>query len=455
MTVFVLWLAMALAQAGGAPSVVTVTGLGAHADGTDALATTAAFQKAFASEPTGEIVVPPGRYAIDNSAGPLTIHDFGGRLVFQGAAQLVFTTNTNGGLLFEGGSGARISGLRATYARAPTVRKSPNEEVKFSGTRDTVLTDTSVENSPAAGILFFESINPTVTNASVRNSLADGLNFSNCQNGRVTNLITENTGDDGLAFVNYTKHTNLTGGLAQGILVINSKARGIAIAGQSDVIVSGFQVHNTSSSGVLVAVDRANGTRAPGNVLVENGAIYDAGTLAPVVGNHYGIEFNSQVYATFANIDVFGSGDNGLSGTAPNGSVVVSNVRVNSPRTGIGFLFYRTKNVRISGSAANETPSYGLLALESERVMVGDLTITNAGASDRLKRAVWFEDTQRILASSIHILSDGATANVIGCHTNPGHGESSGAVKTILFSSDQKDRSLSIENGCEHVVIAQ
>jgi len=453
MTVFLLWLLLALHQACNTPSVVNVTSLGAHPDGTDAPGTTMAFHNAFASEPTGEIVIPPGHYLIDNSSGPLIISNFSGLLEFQGAAQLVFTNNANGGLLFVGGVGARIYGLRATYATPPTVRKSPNEEVKFSGTRNTFLTDTIVENSPAAGILFFDSVNPSVTNATVLNSLADGLNFSNCQNARVTNLITENTGDDGLAFVNYAQHPNLTGGLAQGIVITNSKARGIAVAGQSDVIVNGFEIHSTSSSGVLVAFDPANVTRVPANVFIENGAIYNAGTLPPLVGNQYGVEFNSQESATFSNIEVIASGDNGLSGTSPKGSVAVNNVTVDSPRKGLGFLFYRTQTVRMSSSAANATPSYGFLSLQSDRVVVVDLTVTNASTIDPLKRALWFEDTHAILASSISIVSDGTTANVIGCRVNRGHAASSGSVKTINFSSDS-DRLLSIDNGCQNVVFA-
>lgn len=451
MLVYVLFVLLALAQACSAQSVVSVTSLGAHSDGTNSAATTAAFQTAFASEPRGQIIIPPGAYLIDNSTGPLTINNFSGQLLFQGAAQLVFTNNSNGGLLFVGGSGAIITGLQATYATPPAVRNSPNEEIKFSRTTNTVLTDTIVQNSPAAGILFYDSVNPNVTNATVLNSLADGLNFSNCQNARVTNLLTQNTGDDGLAFVNYTQYPNLIGGLAQSIVITNSKARGIAVAGQSNVTVNGFQIQNTSASGVLVAQDTTHNTRIPANVFIENGAIYNAGTLAPLVGNQYGIEFNSQKSVTFTNIGVFGSGNNGLSGTAPSGSVTVNNVTVDSPLSGLGFMFYQTERVQVNASAANNTPSYGFLSLQSNQVIVGGLTVTNAGETDPLKRAVWFEDAQTILTSSINIVSDAGMANVIGCYTAPGYAASSGSVKTLNFHSNRGGGTLSIENSCPNV----
>jgi hypothetical protein len=435
--------------------VVNVTTFGAYSDGTHSAITTEAFRKAFASAPQGEIMIASGTYLIDNSTGPLVIKNFSGRVTFQGGAQLVFATNTNGGLLFAGGSGAVISGLRATYSRPPAVRKSPNEEIKFYNTVNTVLTDTVVENSPAAGILFFNSINPTVTNAKVMNSLADGLNFSNCRDARVTNLVTQNTGDDGLAFVNYTAYPNLTGGLARDVTITNSRARGIAVAGQSNVSVIGFKIQNTSSSGVLVAQDVANKTRVPAHVLIENGSVDNAGTLAPLVGNQYGVEFNSQETATFDNIVVFGSGNNGLSGTSPQGSVIVNNVTINSPLVGIGFLFYRTQSVKITRSAANKTPSYGLLALNSSHVLVEGLTVTNAGVADRLKRAVWFENAETISASSVSIVAGTDLANVVGCYTAPGHPAARGSVKISNFEPKQGNNKLSIENNCLNVSFAE
>jgi polygalacturonase len=454
MVVYFVVLLLTLVQVCSAQSVVSVTSLGAHSDGTNSAATTAAFQAAFANNSNGQILIPPGSYLIDNSTGPLTINGFSGKLLFQGSAQLVFTNNTNGGLLFEGGSGAVITGLHATYAIPPAFRNSPNEEIKFSGTVNTVLMDAVVQNSPAAGILFYGSINPNVVNATVINSLADGLNFSNCQNAQVTKLVTRNTGDDGLAFVNYTRYPNLIGGLAQNIVITNSKARGIAVAGQSNVTVNGFQIHNTSSSGVLVAQDTFNGTRIPANVHIEDGTIYSAGTLGPLVGNQYGIEYNAQESVTFTNISVFAPGNNGLSGTSPGGSVTVKNVAVHSPLTGLGFLFYQTQKVQVTDSSADNTPSYGFLALQSSQVTIRGLKVTDAGLTDPLKRAVWFEDAGTILASSIDIVSDAGAANIIGCYARPGYPATSGSVKILTSTVITGKSSLSMRNSCPNVIFS-
>lgn len=435
---------------GEARAQINVVSLGASANGTNAAATTAAFQTAFANNPNGKIVVPAGQYLIDNSSGPLLINNFSGQLEFQGNAQLVFTTNSLGGLFFEGGSGARISGLQAAYATPPTVRASPNEQIKFSDTTNTSLTNISVQNSPAAGILFYNSVNPSVDKATVTNSLADGLNFSNCQNARVSNLTTMNTGDDGLSFLNYAQYPNKTGGTAQNINITNSLSRGIAIMGQSNVTVTGFQIQNTASSGVLVAQDTAYNTRIPANVVIQNGTVAGAGTFPPLAGNHYGLEYNSQTSVSFSNITVTGSGDAGLSGASPNGSVTVNNVTVQSPQSGVGFLFYQTGAVQVSNLTAEDVPSDGFLFLQSSRVVAQGLNALDVSQSDPLRRAVWFENGRSILATDLKIVSSAGEANVVGAYQGAGYNQS-GSVKGI--TAEIAGGALSIENNSNQLII--
>jgi polygalacturonase len=446
-----LWFALlATRHPPGVPAVVNVQTLGAHSDGTNAAATTAAFQTAFNNYPTGQITVPAGTYAIDNSAGWLTVNNFSGQLVFEGGAQLMFTSNEMGGLLFIGGSGATITGLTANYSTLPTYRNSPNEMIKFSGTTNTTVTNIAVYNSPAAGILFYDSTNPKVTNATVTDSWADGLNFSNCSNAQITNLTTLNTGDDGLSFLNYAQYPNLTGGLAQNITINHSAARGIAIMGQSNVTVNGFQIQDTSSSGVLVAQDTFYNTRVPSNVLIENGTISGAGTVTPLGGNQYGIEYNSQTSVTFTNITTTGSLGPGLSGMSPNGSVTVSGVTVESPGAGSpGFLFYQTGTVHATNLTANATPSYGFMFYQSSQIVANGLTAIDTGQTDPLRRAIWFEDSTSISATTLDIVSAAGDAYIVGCYTDVGYTNPSGTVKTI--SAQLTAATLSIQNSCSGV----
>ncbi len=431
-------------------SQVSVVTLGAHSDGTSAAATTAAFNAAFSRYPSSQIVVPAGSYLIDNSAGPLVINNFSGQLEFQGNAILIFTTSSMGGLFFEGGSGARITGLQATYATVPTVRASPNEEVKFSDTTDTVVVNTVLRNSPAAGLLFYNSIRPKVVNATIMNSLADGLHFANCQDPQVTNLTTSNTGDDALAFLNYAQYPNNTGGMAENINITNSHSRGISILGQSNVTVSNFQIKTTASSGVLVAQDVAYNTRIPAGVRVQDGSIASAGTLAPLAGNQYGVEYNSPVDVTFSNITITDSGSNGFSGTAPNGTVNAGGIIVQSPRSGVGFLFYQTASVQVQNATARNTPSYGILFLLSPQIVAQGLTAINTAQTDSLKRAIWFENGHSILATDLKVVSASGQANVVGAYQASGY-TNSGSIKGI--SASITGASLSIQNNSSALTV--
>jgi hypothetical protein len=430
---------------------INVVALGASSNGTNAAATTAAFNTAFSTYPNAQIVVPAGQYLIDNSSGPLYVQNFSGQLEFQGNAQLVFLDNTQGGMLFEGGSGARIGGLQATYATPPTVRASPNEQIKFSDTFNTTVTNISVQNSPAAGILFYNSVNPIVTNATVTNSLADGLHFANCQNAQVTNLTTMNTGDDGLAFLNYAQYPNKTGGMAQNVSITNSLSRGISIVGQSNVTVTGFQIQNTASSGVLVAQDVAYNTRIPGNDVVQNGTISGAGTLQPQAGNNYGIEYNAQSSVTFANITTIGSAGAGLSGSSPNGNITVTGVTVQSPQSGVGFLFYQTNSVQVANLTSQTVPSYGFLFLQSLHVVAQGLNALDVALSDPLRRAIWFEDGGSILATDLKIVSSATEANVVGAYQHPGYAQS-GSLKGI--SANIQSGALSIQSNSSMLAIS-
>jgi hypothetical protein len=103
---------------------------------------------------------------------------------------------------------------------------------------------------------------------------------------------------------------------------------------------------------------------------------------------------------------------------------------------------------RLSSSSASNTPSYGFLSLKSQDVIVSGLTVTNAGVTDPLKRSVWFEDAETILATNIKISSGAGTANSIGCYTSPGHSAASGSVKILTPS-----KAVSVLNDCPQVIL--
>lgn len=430
MRVFALAAAAVLSASAQDNAAVSVLAFGANPNGADPGGTTAAFAAAFAANVNGKIIVPPGEYLIRNKSGALLVYDFSGELEFQGGARLVFTDNSRGGLWFLGGHGARITGLRATYQVPPTRRNSPQEQIKFSSTFDTILNDSFVTNSPAAGILFYDCVRPKVTNATIQDSLADGLHFANCQDAQAFNITAINTGDDGLAFVNYAAYPDRTGGLANNITVRNSGARGITVVGQSDVVISGFLVDGTSSSGLLCAQDTSFDTRIPANVRFSAGIVKNAGTANTPVGNTYGIEYYNQASCSFSDIQVLNAAGRGLAGMAPDGAVTVNNVTVRKNASGEAFSFYRTASVNISNSTADSTPAYGFFFSRSGSVIAKGLTAIDSSQASDLRRAIWFENNDSVLASDLTVADsqNKPTGYVIGAY------QANGSVQSGLVN---------------------
>ena len=132
------------------------------------------------------VVFPAGDYRIDNSGTPPIIRNFGGVVEFESGARFVFTNNRTKGLVFEGGTLARLYDIRTTFSTLPPVRVNAQECLHFSQTTDTLIQNANVNGSAAAGILFGRSVRPTVRNATITNTRADGLHFANCRNASVS-----------------------------------------------------------------------------------------------------------------------------------------------------------------------------------------------------------------------------------------------------------------------------
>ena len=150
------------------------------------------------------------------------------------------------------------------------------------------------------------------------------------------------------------------------------------------------------------------------------------------------------------NINVIGSASSGLSGISPNGTVTVTGVTVQNPGpNSVGFSFNQTGTVHATNLTADGIPSYGFNFYQSKQIVASGLTAINTAQTDPLKRAVWFEDTGSISASTLNIVSSAGDAYVIGCYTDKGYSAPSGSVKTI---SDQiTGGNLSIQNSCSKV----
>ena len=377
---------------------------------------TAAITAAITATTSGTLIFPEGSYLINNSTGPFTVSSFQGEMIFLGNAKLLFNTNTQAGIVFSGGSNAKIYNIRIDYVTPPTSRTNAQEGIAFYSTTDTTVTGVYVESSPAAGLLFGQCIRPQVSGVVIESSQADGVHFNNCQDPQIDNLITVSTGDDGLAFVNYASQANYSGGTATNIIIRNSKSRGIAVVGQSNVTVSNFLVDGTASSGIFTAYDSAYSTRYPANVIWSDGIVRNAGTVTPLVGNQFGIEYANVVSVKYNNIKVINSASRGMSGTTTaNGLVEASDITVDSATTNNGFNL-SGDNISIDNLFANNIQSYGIYISNSTNVQATNLKTLNVSKGGGLNRAVWFDTVVQLLADGIEVIDNqgSATGYIVG-----------------------------------------
>jgi hypothetical protein len=359
--------------------------------------------KALAHSDT-HVVFRAGDYLVDNSGLPLVIEGFEGKLTMEPGACLIFTDNTTRGMTFEGGVGARLSGLRTAFSKLPPARVNAQECVTFRGTTDTTVKGVEISGSAAAGLLFRDCVRPRVEGVEIRGTMADGLHFANCQDPEATNVLTEDTGDDGLAFVNYADGPGYSGGRATGVTVKYSQTRGIAVVGQSGVTVERFAVEGTSGSGLYCAYESSYNTRMPSNVRFADGTVHNAGRLDGANPNKYGIAYSNVASVDFESIEVTTPATRGVSGVAPEGTVRLSGIEVQDA-PGSGFDL-GAEMLYLEHLTARRTGRTGIRAASSGLVSYGTLKAVDASKTDTLRRAFSFENNARVEGGELYVVDD-------------------------------------------------
>jgi len=380
-----------------AQATVNVTSYGALINGTNSTATTAAFRTAFAAAGlAGKVVVPPGTYAIDNSAGPLTINNFQGEFKFEGNAQLVFGVGSQAGMQFNSGTGMRVIGFHSTYSSPVSSPVPGMAALAFNGTTNTFVDDVMVEKSPGPGLYFIGSVNAKVSNASILNSQSQGILFLNSLDAELVNATVTNSGQEGIVFQTNSGSTAQDGAHGANLTVTGAQGHGIAVYGESKVTISGFTVNSSTNSGIYCGT--SSGSATPANVL------YQGGVIDSPAG--FGIEIADATSCAFANIQVNAAGNRGVSGSAPGGTVELRNIRVTGNTTGDGFNLSNLGTVRISDSAAEKSPGYGFFFSNVQAVVATALTAYDVSSQNSLHRAVWFQNGASVVAFDLTLIDD-------------------------------------------------
>jgi hypothetical protein len=355
------------------------------------------------------VVFPPGDYFIDNSGSYIVIRNFGGTITMKPGARFVFTDNTRRGLMFERGSGARLHGVRCAFRDPPTRRFSSEGTIVFIQATEPAVRNVRVFGSAGVGLHFGRCIRPFVGGAVIKNTQADGLHFANCRDARANEIFTENTGDDGLAFLNYANSSDYAGGLATNITVRRSRARGIAVVGQRNVVIRNFEVVDTDGNGLYCAREVSYNTRVPSNVRFAEGIVRDAGRPGGPGGTNYGIFFHHVGSSIlFRDIRVVAPAARGISGMATNGVARLNNLVVYRSREA-GFHFTEGRFLLANLTTRNSRGT-GFYIADNRRVDYKLLRSINSSRGDDLRRAFSFERNARVEGEQLIVLDNQRSA---------------------------------------------
>ena len=379
-------------------------------------------QQALAGNPTGSFFFPPGNYILDNSGGIIIINAFHGSLYFGAQAKLVFTANTKAGIKFLGSVGAYFENISTDYQPAPTVHTSSAHALVWDLCTDIKINGATSKNSPAFGMTINNCNRTQAINLFARDCWRDGVNFSNCTDPVAANITVLNSRDDGLSIENAGDNPAQRGGVFSNIYIRNAvSGHGIALLGQHDVSISNFVINGTSAGGILVGGTVTYGFPPTENAMISNGLIRDAGTVAPVNGNQRGIEIASPISCMISNVEIVGSGKDGVQGhPATTGSVTLHNVRVRSNLTGTGFTIGGPGRTELHNCLAELTPSYGFFLYDHDVLLATDLSAVNTAQTDALHRAVWFATNADVLVRDVKVIDNQATPTgyIVGGNNN-------------------------------------
>ncbi|MDO3411667.1 glycosyl hydrolase family 28-related protein [Saccharibacillus sp. CPCC 101409] len=225
----------------------------------------------------------------------------------QGAGKFLTTltsTDPKRGSIDLKGDGVKLGGLKHVYKTTVSRGDGANEKnsITVRGAKNFTIDNVCVSKSSTAGIMVtYGSTNGKVTNNTVDSTGADGIHITGGSSYiTVENNEVRKAGDDTIAVVSYIDSDarpahHIT--IRKNDVGYGSKARGIAVVGGIDVLITGNSVKDTNMAGVYIAVEASYNTRNVDRVTVSNNVIDHAGIAEPQ--NHP----NVLVYASQGMID--------------------------------------------------------------------------------------------------------------------------------------------------------
>jgi hypothetical protein len=335
------------------------------------------------------ILVKSGQHKVN---GPIICTNTSSRLSGMVGAVIQFSNGTEGGFRFVRGKHVEVKNLKLVWqGDGQPSRSHYGAGLMFFQVENALVDGVTVIRAPGAGVHFDECENSQATNIIITQTGADGVHFANCNNSFAQTIVCRDTGDDAVAFVDYTKKPQGIGFRLDNVKIFNSQARGIAVVGATQGLVTNFEIDGCASNCIHIEQDLHYQTRRPSNVIFQNGIARNAGSVTPKKGNQYGANILRASKISIVDVSIENSSNIGVS-VIDSEDVTLRRVSSkNSAGFGIKLVNSSLALFKIDISSTN---SSSLVVVGCEYLIGEDVTISDQGNTPSLPVALFKDNNQ-------------------------------------------------------------
>ena len=332
-----------------------------------------------------------GNYKFNNSAGPVLLTGWTGRIAADQGAYISCSDDTQPCFEVNSSTGVTISDLGFTYPSYTWVFTPPNrigaaQMLTVVNSSDVVLTNLDIHDGPSAAILIQQDDRVQIAGARMKHMGANGVLLTNSTNVLISHPFCDGIQDYCVELSGYDPFAGVASGtcgsiVTTGLISINSFS-GYLVNGCTDTSLSNFVISNTYSPAIVIGQDTGTTvTKWPYRALIGNGTINQAGYTAAVNPQAQGIWLflgnspPSPIDVSISNVlisnskaDGIGVGTN-LAGDPSAFELNLSNVTIDGTGTyGVGIRIAAAGHTHLNGVTIKHSFAYCLYTTSSASV---------------------------------------------------------------------------------------
>jgi hypothetical protein len=398
---------------GGSSASITAYGAVGNGSANNNSAVSAAFAAAAASGSAVYIPAAASFYKIDNSAGPLVITGFTGRIYGDGKASLfACTTLANDCLKFSSASNAVLENFSLKYTPATTTRNGAQLLTIDAGSNVT-LNNLELFNGNSSGLFINKSDKISTRRIYVHDMLANGVFLTNSSNSSIDQTIGNGNGDALIETSFFDSQVHACDTITITDVVSTGDVTGLLINGCTNVTASNLAITGSTGAGIYVRQDSSTTTAHwPDGTIINGAVIYGAALQSVLISAD-----------TSASTAWTVSLSNIVSRTSTGGGIAVaSSTPINSylqlnldnvivdgtAGTSVGYRF-NGKEVIGSNLTARRTGLYSFLDEGAAKLTLNHIVSENPNQNASDNRAVVLISTGYALLNGVTLIDTQAT----------------------------------------------